>query len=133
MNKRFALDTNVLIYLEGNDIVKREIAENLLSYLPVISSQVITEFMNTTRRLRNISKQQMIDEATALFLGCWIAPIQYSTLTLTSKLIQKYDFQLFDSLIVASALEAKCDILYSEDMQHNLMVDRQLKIVNPFI
>ena len=61
MNERFALDTNILIYLEGNDVVKRSISENLLSCAPVIPSQVVTEFLNVTRRLRNISKLQIIN------------------------------------------------------------------------
>jgi predicted nucleic acid-binding protein len=47
-------------------------------------------------------------------------------------LINRYDFQLFDSLIVASSLQAGCTILYSEDMQHNLLVENQLRIINPF-
>jgi len=48
-------------------------------------------------------------------------------------LIQKYQFQMFDAIIVSSALLSDCEILYSEDMQHNLIVEKQLKIVNPFI
>jgi len=76
MNKRFALDTNILIYLEGNDTVKRSISEDLLSFAPVIPSQVVTEFLNVTRRLRNISKLQAMKEAAALFADCRIAPIQ---------------------------------------------------------
>ena len=60
-------------------------------------------------------------------------PVQRSTLTTSLFLMGKYDFQLFDSLIVASALEEGCDTLYSEDMQHDLLVEEQLKIVNPFI
>ena len=43
-NKRFALDTNILIYLEGNDAAKRSVSEDLLSFAPVIPSQVVTEF-----------------------------------------------------------------------------------------
>lgn len=38
----------------------------------------------------------------------------------------------YDSLIVASALESECTILYSEDMQPGLVIENQLKIVNPF-
>jgi predicted nucleic acid-binding protein len=48
-------------------------------------------------------------------------------------IILKYDLQYFDSLIVASALEAKCKVLYSEDMQHQLIIENKLKILNPFI
>jgi predicted nucleic acid-binding protein len=34
---------------------------------------------------------------------------------------------------VASALSADAEILYSEDMQNDFMVEDKLKIVNPFI
>ena len=133
INVPFALDTNVLIYLEGNDISKRKIAEVLLSYDPVIPAQVISEFINVTRRLRKIPKHQLIVEASDLFRHCLIAPLEHSTLELAKSLINKYDFQIFDSIIVASALEANCDTLYSEDMQHSLIVYQQMKIINPFI
>ena len=129
----FALDTNILIYLEGNNAFKREIAETLLSCDPVVPAQVITEFINVTRRLRNIPKRQLITEAANLFRHCLIAPMKYSTLDLAKELIERYDFQIFDSMIVASALEANCDTLYSEDMHHNLIVHKKLKIINPFI
>ncbi|AHF02345.1 hypothetical protein THIAE_07895 [Thiomicrospira aerophila AL3] len=35
-------------------------------------------------------------------------------------------------LIVATALGAKCDNLYSEDLQHGLVIDNQLQVINPF-
>ena len=133
MNEPFALDTNVLIYLEGNDVSKRETAEILLSNDPVIPIQVILEFINVIRRLRRITKNQLITETSALFRHCLITPIKLSTFDLAKKLIDKYDFQIFDSIIIASALEANCNTLYSEDMQHNMVVFQQLKIINPFI
>jgi predicted nucleic acid-binding protein len=133
INTHFALDTNILIYLEGNDIPKRNMAETLLSYNPVISPQVISEFINVTRRLRNISKSRLLIEASGLFRYCPIPPIKHSTLDLAVNLIHRYDFQIFDSIIVASALEAGCEILYSEDMQHNMRIEGQLKIINPFL
>jgi len=133
INESFALDTNILIYLEGNDPNKRKIAENLLSYDPVIPVQVVSEFINVIRRLRNIPKRQLMMETVELFRHCLIVPIEHSTLVLAKNFIEKYDFQIFDGIIVASALEADCNILYSEDMQHNLIVNKQLKIINPFI
>jgi len=133
MSERFALDTNILIYLEGNDVSKRKIAETLLSFDPVIPTQVISEFINVIRRLRKTSKHQLMAEASALFRHCSIAQLEKSTLDLAKTLIDGYDFQIFDSIIVASALEADCETLYSEDMHHNLIVHQQLKIINPFI
>lgn len=132
-SKYFALDTNILIYLEGTDRNKRQTAESLLSFNPVIPSQVVSEFINVTRRLRNIPKHQLIKEAADLFRYCLIAPTYHSTLNLAENLIQKYDLQIFDSLVVASALEAECTILYSEDMQHGLIINKRMKIINPFI
>ena len=38
--------------------------------------------------------------------------------------IGKYDFQLFDSLTVAAALQAGCNTLYSVDMKHGLVVEK---------
>ena len=133
MHDPFALDTNILIHLGGNDISKRKIAEILMSCDPVIPSQVVMEFINVTRRIRKIPKKQLIDEASALFRHCCIVPVLQSTLDLAKNLIDKYDFQIFDSIVFASSIEANCNILYSEDMQHNLMVVEQLKIINPYI
>jgi predicted nucleic acid-binding protein len=45
----------------------------------------------------------------------------------------RYDFQVFDAIIVASALESGCQTLYSEDMQHEMKVSKQLSIINPFL
>jgi predicted nucleic acid-binding protein len=49
------------------------------------------------------------------------------------KITDYYGFSFYDSLIVASALEMKCDVLYSEDLQNGQQIGKQLTIVNPFI
>lgn len=54
-----------------------------------------------------------------------------TTLTKASELREKYSLSYWDSLIVASALTADCEILYSEDMQDGLRVEQRLDIVNP--
>jgi predicted nucleic acid-binding protein len=46
---------------------------------------------------------------------------------------KKYQFQLFNSVIVASAIKGDCDILYSEDMQHKLLVNNTLPVINPLV
>jgi len=40
---------------------------------------------------------------------------------------------VFDGIIIAAALEADCDIIYSEDMQNEQVIESTLKIVNPFV
>ncbi|MEY3882473.1 MAG: hypothetical protein RIQ94_3269 [Pseudomonadota bacterium] len=54
------------------------------------------------------------------------------TIRKSAEIALRYQFSNWDSLIIAAALLAKCDILYSEDMQHNQVIDGQLTILNPF-
>ena len=49
-----------------------------------------------------------------------------------SRLRQQYSFSFWDSLIIASALEAGVTLLYSEDMQDGILVARTLEIINLF-
>jgi predicted nucleic acid-binding protein len=48
------------------------------------------------------------------------------------RLAERYQFGIYDGMIVAAALEAGCDIVLSEDLQHGLIVEGRLRIVNPF-
>ena len=134
MTTKIALDTNILIYLyDDSDERKRNISESLILDRPIIGSQVISEFLNVTKRLLKLPKNELMDKANKLFRVCEIVSMNQMTITKAKDLIIKYDFQLFDSLIVASALQANCTILYSEDLHHNLLVENQLRIINPFI
>ena len=49
------------------------------------------------------------------------------------QLTRRYGYSYYDSLIEASALEAQCSILVSEDMQNGMLIDDRLRIVNPFL
>jgi predicted nucleic acid-binding protein len=46
--------------------------------------------------------------------------------------MERYEFSFYDSVIVASALRAENDMLYTEDLQHGQVIEQQLKVVNPF-
>ncbi|MEP6466063.1 MAG: PIN domain-containing protein [Parafilimonas sp.] len=133
MLKSFAVDTNILIYLHDASSKKRTIAENILASNPKISTQVISEYLNTTRRLLTLGKADLMNQCAELFKDCEIIPVTQPTLLLAAALIKKYDFQLFDAVIAASALENNCSTLYSEDMQYSLIVNDILTIINPFI
>jgi predicted nucleic acid-binding protein len=43
----------------------------------------------------------------------------------------RYQFSWYDALIVAAALEARCRVLYSEDLRDGMKIG-ELTIVNPF-
>ena len=134
MSKRIALDSNILVYCHDNrDAKKSYLAVDLLDLSPVVPSQVVTEYLNVTKRLFKLSKHEALDVCLCNLDGCEIQPMGFSTLQFAKKLMERYDFQLFDSIVVALALEADCQILYSEDMQHELVVEKRLKIINPFL
>ena len=48
------------------------------------------------------------------------------------KYAYKYHFSIWDALVISSALQGECSILYSEDMQHNQIIKNSLTILNPF-
>jgi len=133
MNK-FALDTNVLIYShDENALDKQNIARDLIVRSPVICTQTLAEYISVLLRVLKIQKAFIIKACMPNLKHCQIQLVDIATLQTAERLIQRYDFQIFDAIIVASALETDCNILYSEDMHHGLLVEKQLKIINPFI
>ena len=46
---------------------------------------------------------------------------------------RRYGYQHYDAMIIAAALQAGCERLYSEDMQHQQIINKRLEIVNPFV
>ena len=134
MTSSFALDTNILIYLyDSFEDRKRDISESLLIDEPFISAQVISEFLNVTKRLQKLPKREILEKCNKVIAQCEIIPMSQEIMDRALFLINRYDFQLFDSIIIASALEANCNILYSEDLQHNQLIENRLTIINPFM
>ena len=134
MNSTIALDTNVLVYCHSIDEPnKQETATLLLALRPIISTQVLSEYINVVKRKLNLPKNEIMDVCLQNIEMCILQPVSLTTLRHARILLDRYDFQLFDSIIVASALEADCHILYSEDLHHGLVIENQMKIINPFI
>jgi predicted nucleic acid-binding protein len=131
---RIALDSNILIYNHSLDCEKKKIiAMNFFYDNPVVSSQVISEYLNVMRKRFKIEKNELMQLCSLWLEKCTVQPVILSTTKLAQNLVGRYDFQIFDGIIVAAALEANCDILYSEDMHNGLIVEDTLKIVNPFV
>jgi predicted nucleic acid-binding protein len=131
---KIALDTNILIYNHfPEEKIKQDIANELLTVFPVISGQVVSEYLNVMKRSFPITKIDLINLCVQWMKKCIFHPVEITTLKIAEQFIRRYDFQLFDSIIVASAWEAGCHILYSEDMQHNQLIEEKLKIINPFL
>ena len=131
---KFAIDTNILIYIHDKSCErKQDIARTLIVESPVVSTQVVSEYINVLRRIMPFPKENLLVLCIQTLENCILTSVDVSTLKLAKHIIHRYDLQIFDSIIVASAIESGCKILYSEDMQHNLNIDKQLKIINPFL
>jgi predicted nucleic acid-binding protein len=126
------LDSNVLIYAFANDARARR-AREVLQDGPVVSVQSLNEFANVARRKLGRDWRWVRESLGAISVLCpLIVPITVETHGDALRLAERYGYSIFDSLVVASALGAGCDTLWSEDMQHGMVIDSRLRIANPF-
>lgn len=135
----FFLDTNVIIYLfDKTQPRKQEISKNLLKEALVsnrgyVSFQVIQEFCNAAlRKFENPLSVEDCKEFIQKFLYpvCAEFPgLELYQLALDLKKKTMYSF--YDALIIASALNCGCRVLYSEDLKHGQQIS-DLIIVNPY-
>jgi predicted nucleic acid-binding protein len=63
---------------------------------------------------------------------CRVEPLTVEAHDTALRLARDHGFSFYDAMIIASALHADCDVLYSEDLQHGRGIDRRLTIRNPF-
>ena len=126
-------DTSVLFYLLSNDPLKADRAEGLLAERGAISVQVLNEFAAVAMRKLGMplgDVREILDTVRAV---CSVEPVTVATHDRGLAVFERYKFSFYDSLIVASALIAGARVLYSEDLQHGQVIDRQLRVANPFL
>ena len=140
MRAKYFLDTNIIVYsFDASQPAKKELALALIgnalqSGLGIISTQVIQEFLNVATR--KFMVPLTVEDAKAylkMVLGplCKVYPDQV-LYEASLELQHETGYSFYDALILASALHAGCEILYSEDFRTGQQI-RGLKIVNPFM
>lgn len=125
-------DTNLLIYALAEGDSRAETARALLVAGGIVSVHVLNEFVAVSRRKLTLSWRE-IREALRDFRVLLEAPVPISLQTHESAIdiAERHGYGIYDSLVIAAALEASCRILYSEDMQGGQRI-RGLTIQNPF-
>lgn len=126
-------DTNVVLYALSADARRKERVADLLSRGGVLSTQVLAESANVMRRKFGIALAEIEEFHDALLRACRLRLIERDTIRAALHVAARYGFSVYDSLIVAAALEAGCDTLYSEDLQHGQVIEGRLSVVNPFL
>ncbi len=140
MSDKYFIDTNIFIYSfdtenqKKRDTARNLIADSLENSTGIISYQVIQEFLNAATR-RFATPLTFIDAQR--YLNIVLEPLceVFSSLELFHQCLEIMDqwrYQFYDSLIIASASQAGCGVLYSEDLQHDQKI-MNLTIKNPFI
>jgi predicted nucleic acid-binding protein len=136
MNDRVFIDTNVWVYYfqamdEPGKTAARKLIDNCFSYA-VISVQVLGELFSVMTKKGNDPER-----SAAIIEACinnfHVTEIRVSVVSAALWIIRKYGYSYYDSLIIASALEAGCTTLYTEYLQHRQLIEGKLRIVNPFV
>lgn len=126
------LDTNVLLYLASNDTQKANHAESLMTAGGTISVQVLNEFTHVARRKMRLSWPETHAFLTVIRDVLTVRPITLAIHDSGLALAERFQLSTYDAMIAASALDAGCDTLWSEDMQDGLRLTPTLRIANPF-
>lgn len=138
--QRVFFDTNIVVCcFDTLEPRKQTRAKDLLAYalnsqLGIVSYQVIQEFCNVASKAKRL---QLPQERILAYVNLVLQPMNQvsasqALIESALKLRGEHGFSFYDSLIIASATQAKCHVLYSEDMQHMQRVG-SLQIVNPFL
>jgi predicted nucleic acid-binding protein len=124
-------DTNVLLYLLSEEVAKADRVEELLKAGGIISVQVLNEFAAVAVRKLAMRVAEIKEILAIIRAVCSVHPLDVETHELGLKLAERYRYSIYDSMIIASALRARCLTVFSEDFQHGQKIDR-LMIVDPF-
>lgn len=125
-------DTSVLLYLLSAEPKKADRVEELLAHRGVISVQVLNEFTAVATRKLGLSFAEIREVLGTVRTICDTHPLEIEHHDRGIEIAERYRFSLYDSIIIASALIAGCKTLYSEDLQHKQIIDKQLTVINPF-
>ncbi len=133
MSGRSFLDTSILIYVISMGDARATKAEELLADGGYISVQVLNEFAAVARRKLKMPWHEVHDALSAVRTLCEApVPLSVETHEAALEIAEQYGYHIYDALILAAALDADCDTLYTEDMQNGQRVGA-ITIRNPFL
>lgn len=139
MNDKFFLDTNIFAYMfdapaaQKAEKARRLIKQAVSTRKGVVSQQVVQEFFNLA--FRKFQPAMTLAEAED-YLSTVFQPLlvvqSIQTYKEALQLHSRYRLPWYDSVIVAAARESGCEILYTEDFQHEQRFG-ELRVKNPFL
>jgi predicted nucleic acid-binding protein len=132
MSAKAFFDTNVLLYAFSDDELRSETAKQVVGAGGAISVQVLNEFVAVCRRKLHRSWSE-IEKSTASILDMCSLPLAITLKTHQAafKISKRYDYKIYDAMVLASAIEAGCAVLFTEDMQDGQKIE-SVTLRNPF-
>jgi predicted nucleic acid-binding protein len=125
-------DTNILIHAVCEEDARAAIGQRLLAAGGYINVQVLNEFAAVARRKLNKSWGDISEALEDIRSLCKpIAPLTVAIHEAALKIAADSGYNIYDAQILAAAIDAGCDTLYSEDMQDGQTVG-PITIRNPF-
>ena len=133
MTGQVFLDTNILVYAALQPDPRSDTARGLLAQRGMISVQVLNEFAHVANRKLRRSWPEIVRALGAIRVLC-PPPLPITAVTHEAALAiaGRTGYAIYDALIIASALEAGCATLLSEDLQDGQLIDGRLTVRNPF-
>ncbi len=140
MSDSVFVDSNIFLYAfteiddksNKEEIEKHKIASEIILKDINISTQVINEVSSNMIRKLKFSNSEVREFVESCYGRYNIINFSEELFVVASKIRENYNISYYDSMIVSAGLKANATILYSEDMQHDLVVNGSLTIINPF-
>lgn len=140
MSVKFFLDTNIFVYSFDRTSPKKSlrarqlIRQAIQTRTGIVSYQVVQEFFNVALRrfahpMTSSDAEQYLSATFRPLLAVHSSHALYGD---SLRLVERFKLSWYDALIVASAIESECNLLYSEDFQHEQRFGK-LQICNPFV
>ena len=131
---RAFFDTNVLVYLySDHEIDKQNKAfDEFNKSERFVSTQVLTEFCNICLKKLYFSAFEIDSALLEITETCNVIIVDDSDLRHALSIQDKYKYSYYDSLVIESALEAGCNLLFTEDMQDGQLIEGVLTIKDIF-
>jgi predicted nucleic acid-binding protein len=133
MKGKYFIDSNVILYCYMKDVEnKAALALRLLNNDNcIISSQVVGEVCNNLKKKSGFSPDELKQVIGEFYNEFTVIPVEFDIYYKATELLNRFSLSFWDSVIVSAAILGGADILYSEDMQNELVIE-SVKIVNPF-
>lgn len=132
---RVFLDTNLLVYLFTEDEPeKRLVAIRLMDeYQCTTGINNLNELANVLLRKMKVPHIRVIAAIKQILSAVDLGGLSPNLICSAISVSERYGYSFFDSLVISTALSEGASILYSEDMQHQQVIQETLTILNPFI